>query len=150
MRTSRSSRGRKLGLAFAALVVLAGAGIAAELWVEEIPSGVPYVVTASLVPGEGGAEVCGGDKEQGHVDFRIGFGGGAISVNGVDAGSFDPSAAYSVTVSAWKCGPQWFATTQVLNLTTGQPVFEQMNYNMAGAAAEAWASASDVLDLSVE
>ncbi|MCK6461094.1 MAG: hypothetical protein L6Q95_14525 [Planctomycetes bacterium] len=149
MRTSGSSRGRKLGLGFAALAVLAAAGIAAELWVEEIPSGNSYVVTASLVPGAD-AEVCGGDRDQGHVNFRIGFLGGAISVNGVDAGSFDPAAAYSVTVSAWKCGPQWLASTQVHNLTTGQPVFEQLNYKMSAAANEAWASASDVLDLSAE
>ncbi len=150
MRICGSSKGGIGRRAAVAIALLASVGLATELWMEEIPSANVYVVTASLVPGDGGAEVCGGGKEQGHVDFRIGFDIGGVTVNGVAAGCFDPGAAYGVTVSCWRCGPHWLATTRVVNLTTGQLVFEQANYKMPAAAEVAWATGADVFDLRVE
>lgn len=150
MRTSGKLGCSPVARGLLCVAMLATAVVAAELWVVEVPAGNKYVVSAVLVPGVEGGEVCGGGHDQGHVDFRIGFDGCGITVNGVDAGPFDPSATYGVTVSCFKCGSNWFATTHVVNLATGQPVFEQVNYKMPSPAEEVWAAGVDILDLCVQ
>ena len=148
MRTSGRSVGGKLG--FVLFAAFASVAVAAEIWTVEVPTGDVYFVTAALVPGPGGAEVCAGDKEQGHVDLRIGFGADLdLSVNGLEAGTFDPEAAYLVTVDCRKVCGQWFATTRVLNQATGALVCEQVNYRMPGAAEQVSAVAEDVIQLAV-
>ncbi len=149
MRTSGIAGRARLALVF--VVAIAGSALAAETWVQCVPPGNSYVVTAVLVPGCGGAEVCGGDKGDGHVDFRIGFGTDmSLSVNGICAGEFSPQATYRVTVACQKTGCLWFATTSVVNQSTGAVVFHQANYPMPAAAAEAWAVADDVMVLSIQ
>jgi hypothetical protein len=133
-----------------ALALIAGVAVAAQIVVEDIPQADVYVVSATVAPEQGGAEVCGGDKDQGHIDFRIGFDGGTLCVNGVDAGAFDPGAIYSVTVSCSRAGPQWLATTRVFNLNAGQMVYEQANYRMPSPAEQAWAQAAAVIEFSVQ
>ena len=149
MRTSgRSIAG---SLVFVLLAAFAGVAAAAETWTVDVPVGDAYVVTAVLVPGPTGAEVLGDDKGQGHVDLRIGFGSDLrLSVNGIDAGMFDPCATYLVSVECNRVGVQWFATTHVINQGTGTPVYEQMNYAMPGAAEQVRATAEDVIQLSVQ
>jgi hypothetical protein len=148
MRTSGRSAGR-LGLVL--FVALASVAAAAEICAVDVPAGDAYVVTAVLVPGCGGAEVCAGDKDEGHVDLRIGFGGDlSLSVNGLDAGTYDPAAGCLVTIECRKVCGQWLATTRVVNQTTGAAVYEQMNYRMPGAAEEVRAVAEDVIQLSAQ
>jgi hypothetical protein len=131
--------------------MFAAAALAAESWSVDLPSESNYTVSAVLIPGAEGAEVCGVDRGQEHVNFSIGFGAGlGLSVNGVDAGSFDPTATYSITVACHKIGCHWFATTHIVNQSTGEPVFEQMNYKMPGAADQAHAIAEDVTQLQVQ
>ncbi len=150
MHTSGRSTASRLGLALVLFAALAGAALAAETWVAPVPPGDAFMATAVLVPGCGGSEVCG-ERGNGHVDLRIGFGADLkLSVNGVDAGAFDPSATYRVTVTCQKLGCLWFATTNVVNQTTGLPVFEQMNYPMAGAAEEIRVVAEHVVQLTVQ
>lgn len=151
MRTSGRSITGRLGLVLVVFAAFAGVALAAEIWVEDVPAADAYFVAATVVPGPGGAEVCGSDKEQGHVDFRIGFGSDLkLTVNGIDAGTFVPCATYRVTIVCQRIGGQWFATTNVLNQTTGLPVFQQMNYAMPGGADEVRAVAGDVIQLSVQ
>jgi len=149
MRTSGSSVGR-LGLAALFLMALVSAAVAAQVFTVEIPAGADaYVVTATLVPGSEGAEVLG-DRGDGHVQFRVGFGSDLrLSVNGADAGTFNPLATYVVTVSCQRVGNHWFASTVVSN-GAGQAVFSQANYKMPEAATEALAAAPEVDVLNVE
>jgi hypothetical protein len=132
------------------LVGLAGAAVAAETWTHEVPEHDRYVVVASLVPGCEGADVLG-EKGEDHVDFRVGFGVDLLlSVNGVDAGPFDPAATYEVTVSCQRVGPHWFASTVVVNECTGQVAFCQANYKMPDAATLVRVTAQDVVALNVQ
>jgi hypothetical protein len=141
---------RRAGVSFVALAAFAAVAIAAETAVQCVPSGDSYVATAVLVPGCGGAEVCGG-KDQGHVDFRIGFGVDQhLSVNGDCAGPYCPQGAYRVTVTCERISGQWFATTQVVSLTTGALVFSQLNYPMPAGAEDVRVVAQDVVQLSVQ
>jgi len=149
MRTSGIAGRARLALVF--VVAIAGSALAAETWVQCVPPGNSYVVTAVLVPGCGGAEVCGDNKGDGHVVFRVGFGTDmSLSVNGIWAGEFSPQATYRVTVACQMIGCQWFATTSVVNQSTGVTVFHQPNYPMAGAAEEVRATADDVVTLGVQ
>lgn len=151
MRTSGRSIAGRLGPAFVLFATFAVAALAAETWVAAVPAGNAYVVTAVLAPGPAGAEVCGDVTGQDHVDFRVGFGPDLkLSVNGADAGTFVPCATYRVTIVCQRIGCQWFATTSVLNQTTGLLVFQQMNYAMPGAAEEVRAVAEDVILLCVQ
>jgi hypothetical protein len=150
MRTSGSSTGGRLGLPVLFLMGLVGVAVAAESLTAEVPDSDTYIVAAAIVPGCEGAEVLG-DKGDGHVDFHIGFGVDLLlSVNGVDAGPFDPSATYSVTVSCQRAGQNWFASTVVVNECTGEVAYSQANYKMPGAAELVRATAPDVIALSVQ
>src|SRR5262245_55199233 len=138
---------------WSALVLLAGlAGSAAgEASSASVPESAFYAVTATLVPGPAGAELCGTDRGDGHIDFRIGFGSDMrLCVNGVDAGPYDPAACYLVTVECHNVFGQWFATTHITNLSTGGLVFAQIGLATTGGAEEVVAAAQDVSHLSVQ
>jgi len=148
MRTSGIAA--RAGLALVCVAAIAGAALAAETCVQCVPPGNSYVATAVLVPGSAGAEVCGG-KGFDHVEFRVGFGTDlSLSVNGACAGAYCPQATYRVTVACQKVGCLWFATTSVVNQSTGVLVFHQPNYPMPVAADEVRAVADDVVVLSVQ
>lgn len=148
MRTSGRSIGGRAGLVL--FVAFASVAAAAEIWTVDVPAGDAYFVTAALVPGTSGAEVLADDRGQGHVDLRVGFGSDlTLSVNGVEAGGFDPAAIYLVTVDCRKVCGQWLATTRVVNQTTGSSVYEQMNHRMPAAAEQFRAVAEDVIQLDV-
>jgi hypothetical protein len=150
MQTSGSSVAGRAGLALVLFAACAGAALAAEASVVAVPAGNAYVVTAILVPGSGGAEVCGDTNGQGHIDFRIGFGSDLnLSVNGVAAGAFDPGAAYRVTVTCQRLGCEWFATTNVANQATGALVFQQQSYPILGST-EVRVAAEHVVQLTVQ
>ena len=147
MRTSGRSIGGRLSLVL--FVAFASVAAAAEIWTVDVPAGDVYLTTAVLVPGATGAEVCG-ERGNGHVDLRIGFGGDLkLSVNGVDAGVFDPAATYLVTVECRKVCDQWLATTRVVNQMSGAPTYEQMNYRLSGALEQVRAVAEDVIQLDI-
>ncbi|HEX5136800.1 MAG TPA: hypothetical protein VFY93_07510 [Planctomycetota bacterium] len=132
------------------MAALTGASIAAEVWCEAIPEGDAYSVSCVLVPGFSGADLCGVDYGNEHVDFRVGFGAdGRLTVNGADAGCFNPGATYAVTVQCTKMTCGWFANTNVVNVETGEPVYQQIHYRMPGAASEVRAAADDVQFLGV-
>jgi hypothetical protein len=150
MRTSGSSKGGRFGLALAFLSAIAGVAVAAEVWTVEAPEGESYTACCTLAPGADGAEVCGDDRGNGHIDFRVGFGADLnLNVNGVDGGPFNPEATYSIVVQCAKIGCSWFASTTIVNEATGEPVFQQMNYKMPGAPQEVRAEAADVIGLSI-
>lgn len=149
MHTSGRSFASRLGLAF----VLCSAFALGEVTevCADVPTGDAFLATGVLVPGINGAELLGGDRGEGHTEFRIRFGADLrLSVNGVDAGQFDPSATYRVTVQCESVGCIWFATTHVVNQTTGIPVFCQMNYPMLCAAEQVRIVAEDAVQLTVQ
>jgi hypothetical protein len=135
-------------LVFAALVATPVA--AAEIQVAGIPIASSYTATAVLVPGCGGGEVMGG-KSDGHVIFRVAFGAdGQLNVNGCQGGEFNPAHTYRVTVHSEQVLCLWFATTEVLNETTGAVEFLQVGFRFAPGAEQVTAVAEDVISLSVE
>jgi hypothetical protein len=138
-------------LAVAALIATPTS--AAETMVASIPATSAYTTTASLVPGCGGGEVAGGGGSGGggHIVFRVAFNpDGRMTVNGVEAGAFNPAHTYRVTVHCEQILFQWIATTEVLNETTGVIEFQQQAVEVIGAAEEARAVAQHVGDLSVD
>ena len=150
MRTSgRNIRG---GLPLALVLVSCMAGVAAaETVVADAPNRDAYLVTATIVPGGCGAEVCGGIKGQGHVDLRIGFDADqGLVVNGVDAGTYDPESTYLIMADCHKVGGQWLVTTHIVNLTTGNTAFCQLDQAISGSGVDEFrAVAESVCQLTV-
>jgi hypothetical protein len=141
--------GRKVSGRLGLIAVLIAGALAADIATAEAPPADVYVVSAVLVPGAGGGEVCADVRGQGHVDFRVGFGADhRLYVNGVDAGSYDPHATYGVVVDCRDLGGQWFATTTVVNQGTGS-AFHQACHPIPGAPGEVQVAAEDVLQVNV-
>jgi hypothetical protein len=150
MHSSGRNIGGRLGPVFVLLAAFAGAALAAEDCVEQVPAGESYSVAAVLMPGPNGGEVAD-VKGQGHVNFRVAFGADLrVSVNGADAGAFEPGGTYGVNVFCWEAGGQWFATTHVVNQLTGELIYEQVGFPMPDAGDRVHAAADHVVQLHVD
>jgi hypothetical protein len=134
----------------AAVALAGGAAWAMQAGQVSIPAGPSFVVTAAVVPGEGGAEVCGTDPVwDDDIRFRTGFGPEGVSVNGMLVGPCCPTSSYRVTVVGYKIGCTWYCDTTVVNEETGCSI-TQTGHAMGGQAGVATAKAETVTCLQAD
>jgi hypothetical protein len=128
-----------------AAVALAGrAAWAMQAEKVSIPAGPSFTVTAVVIPGESGAEVCGTDHVwDDDIRFRTGLGADGVSVNGVLMAPCSPCSSYRVTVVGYKIGCTWYCDTTVVNEDTGCTI-AQTGHVMGGQASAAMATAETV------
>jgi len=137
-------------VAAALLVALAaGTAWASQSQSASVPGGNAYTVSAQITPGAHGG-VFGG-KDEGEVEFSVGFGANGLVVNGVGYGAYDPMANYTVTIECRKVMGVWVASTVVVdNSAGGVVVADQPAVCLPSAAQTVTASGEAVGALAVD
>ncbi|MCK6461095.1 MAG: hypothetical protein L6Q95_14530 [Planctomycetes bacterium] len=101
---------------------------------------------AHLISGSTGADVrCGGERDQGHVDFRIAIEpDGGVDVNGLEIATCDPAAGCRLSL-AWSSG----SGTLVVTVEQADGSLAAGQYYLAAAPAELSVQAAEILSLAV-
>lgn len=138
--------------AIAAVGLFAGVAWALETQAVSIPAGSSFQLTAVLVPGDQGADVCAGpsDFEDNDVRLSIKFTPWGVVANGVCYGPFDPCASHTVVAKGYKVGGQWFCDISVVDDCTGMEIAHQCGHGMTGRPEEARATGQSVTSLTAE
>ena len=109
--------------ALAAVTLTCGVAWAAQSQTTSIPAGGSFTVTAVVVPGECGAEVCGtsGGLWDEDVRFSARLDAGGVVINGALAGACSTGTPHRVTVTGYKVAGIWYCDTTVVNEAIGAP-----------------------------